>query len=249
MTRGKRFDSNFWHRHALWPLLFFVLAATLFELGNLDLFFSDPWYAAAGGGWVFKHSWWADGLIHKGGRNLVAVIASLAVAGWAGSFCLRGLRPWRRAALFMALAILLGTGSVAICKATINRHCPWDYDRYGGAVPYGRLFEPAPAGFPPGHGFPAGHASGALSLMSSYFLFLGRSRQRALAGLSTGLLLGTAFGFGQLVRGAHFVSHNLWSAAICWYVSLALYAFCFRGRLLPEAPPTPKEVCSDDRHP
>lgn len=232
-----RFETRFWFRHALLPLLLFTLLAVLFELTNLDLWLSDPWYDKVGGVWTFKRSWWAEGLIHKGGRNLVAAAALFAATCWGLSFRLGQLRPWRRVSLFLALAIVLGTGSVALGKATINRHCPWDYDRYGGAVPYAKLLEPAPAGCKPGHGFPAGHASGALSLMSSYFVFYGRSRNRALAGLSTGLLFGAVFGFGQLVRGAHFASHNVWSAAICWFAALTLYVFVFRGRLFPESAP------------
>jgi hypothetical protein len=49
--------------------------------------------------------------------------------------------------------------------------------------------------------------------------------------LLAALALGLTFGFGQWARGAHFVSHDLWSAAICWFVSLGLYLFPFRGRL------------------
>ncbi len=131
----------------------------------------------------------------------------------------------------MALCIGLGTGLVALGKATINRHCPWDYDRYGGEVPYVRLFEPVPDGFKRGHGFPAGHASGGFSLMGSYFIFYRRRPGLARAGLVLGLVMGTVFGFGQLVRGAHFVSHNFWSAIICWGIALALYRWAFAGRL------------------
>ncbi len=232
----ERFDGRFWLWHGVLPLLLFTLLAALFELTDLDLFFSDAWYDPAAG-WVYKQSWWAEGVIHRGGKNLVLALALGALVGWGLSFRLPRLRPWRRSALFLVLAIGLGTGSVALGKATINRHSPWDYDRYGGTVPYSGLFEPTPAGAKPGHSFPAGHASGALALMSSYFIFRGRSRRRALAGLAAGLLLGGVFGFGQLVRGAHFVSHNLWSAAICWLFSLVLYVFVFRGRLPPESAP------------
>ncbi len=236
-----RFNTRFWLGHALLPLALFGLLAALFELTDLDLFFSDAWYDPAGG-WLFKSSWWAEGLIHQGGKYLVLAFALCSVLCWALSFRLGRLRPWRRAALFLVLSIGLGTGSVALGKATINRHCPWDYDRYGGTVPYVRLFGPAPAGSKPGHGFPAGHASGALSLMGSYFIFYGRHRRRAQAGLAAGLLLGAVFGFGQLVRGAHFLSHNVWSAAICWFMALILYAFVFRGRLYCETPLNSKEI-------
>jgi len=236
----KRFDAHFWLWHGLLPLLIFLLLATLFEQTDLDLFFSDPWYDPVAG-WVYKRSWWAEGAIHQGGKNLVLAVALAALATWGLSFRLPRLWAWRRSALFLVLTIGLGTGCVALGKATINRHCPWDYDRYGGSVTYVRLFEPVPAGCRPGHGFPAGHASGALSLMGGYFIFYGRNRRRALTALAAGLLLGAVYGFGQLVRGAHFVSHNLWSAAICWLVALVLYVFAFRGRLHPESAPSPAE--------
>ena len=40
-------------------------------------------------------------------------------------------------------------------------------------------------------------------------------------------LAGGAFGAAQVVRGAHFVSHVLWSAWICW-VLCVLAAAAFR---------------------
>jgi membrane-associated PAP2 superfamily phosphatase len=43
--------------------------------------------------------------------------------------------------------------------------------------------------------------------------------------------------FTLLVRGAHFASHNVWSAGICWYIPLVLYVCLFRGRLFPETAP------------
>ena len=38
-----------------------------------------------------------------------------------------------------------------------------------------------------------------------------------------GLGLGLLFGIGQQLRGAHFLSHDLWSLAICWTVSLVIF--------------------------
>jgi membrane-associated PAP2 superfamily phosphatase len=228
-----RFDTRFWLAHALLPLALFVLLAALFELTDLDLLLSDPWYDRAAGAWTFKRSWWAEGVIHRGGRSLVAAIAFGSLAVWGLSFRLVRLRSWRRAALFLALAIGLGTGGVALAKQLTNRHCPWEYDRYGGKIPYVRLFGATPSGCPKGDCFPAGHASGAFSLMGSYFIFYGR-RRLARGGLAIGMGLGALFGFGQLARGAHFFSHNLWSAAVCWFAALLLYVLAFGGRLLPE---------------
>jgi membrane-associated PAP2 superfamily phosphatase len=36
------------------------------------------------------------------------------------------------------------------------------------------------------------------------------------------MIAGLAFGLAQQWRGAHFMSHTLWSAAVCWGVALAV---------------------------
>jgi membrane-associated PAP2 superfamily phosphatase len=226
---------SFWIGHALLPLLVWGLLACLFEITDWDLLLSDPFYDVMRGGWYLKNSWWAEHLIHQGGRDLIALLGAGALLLWGISFFRERLRPWRRAVLFLALCIALGTGLTALGKMVINRHCPWDYTRYGGKVPYVRLFESPAPDYPVGHGFPAGHAAGGYALLGSYFIFYRRSRRLAMAGLLLGLTTGTVFAVGQQVRGAHFASHNLWTILICWGSALLLYTFIFRGRIL--APP------------
>lgn len=228
-------NRQFWFWHALVPLALFVALLLWFEPSDLDLILSDPFYRAGGGGWIYRESWWAKALLHQGGRLLIVAIAGGLLAALVGSFFSTPLRPWRRAALFLLLTIGLGTGGAALAKASINRHCPWDYQRYGGTVPYVPLFTAAPGEGKVGHCFPAGHASGGFSLLGSYFVYHRRCLRRAWAGLAGGLLLGSLFGFGQLARGAHFVSHNIWTAGYCWLAALLLYVFAFRGRLWTEA--------------
>jgi membrane-associated PAP2 superfamily phosphatase len=41
--------------------------------------------------------------------------------------------------------------------------------------------------------------------------------------LAAGLAVGVLFAFGQEARGAHFLSHDLTSAILVWYVQLGLY--------------------------
>ena len=184
-------------------LIALPVLAFLSEVTGLDHFLSDAWYDPARG-FVLRHSWWAEGLIHDGGRILVALAGIAALLVWI-------LRK-RRAALYLFAAIALSTGTVAILKAMSGRPCPWDLERYGGAGSAGGCF-------------PSAHAATGYSLMALYFVLRGRR----LAGLLLGFGLGTLFGFGQIVRGAHFLSHNLWSAAVCWAVAVALYEGPFRG--------------------
>lgn len=224
---SEKLDLRFWLWHGVLPFGLFAVPAWLFAVTDWDLRLSDPFYDPLLRVWTYKRSWWAGGLIHTGGKYLILLLGISALLIYAGSFARRAWRRWRNPALFLCLCLGLSTGSVALGKQLSDRHCPWDYDRYGGTVPYGgRCAEPS-AECGPGRCFPAGHAAGGFALVGLYFVF--RRKAWALAGLGLGLGLGSLFGFGQVARGAHFVSHNLWTAAICWAVSLGLYVWFFRG--------------------
>jgi membrane-associated PAP2 superfamily phosphatase len=51
------------------------------------------------------------------------------------------------------------------------------------------------------------------------------ARRWLIAALAAGLLLGLV----QQLRGAHYLSHTLWTAWICWAVGFAIDAFLHRG--------------------
>ncbi|WP_306536099.1 phosphatase PAP2 family protein [Geobacter sp.] len=216
-------DAPFWLWHGAVPLLLFVFAATACEITHMDLVLADRFYDFAAGNWPARQSWWAEWLIHKRGRDLVAVTASLSFIAWILSFQVPRLRPFRWAALYLVLAIGLGTGLVTLGKDMTGRHCPWSMERYGGSVPYTRLLEGNPPGEKKGRCFPAGHAAGGFSLMGIYFALRDRRITIARAGLAAGLALGTIYGYAQMARGAHFLSHTVWSAGICWSAALGLY--------------------------
>ncbi|QSV47237.1 phosphatase PAP2 family protein [Geobacter benzoatilyticus] len=223
-------DTHFWFRHGAVPFLLFILVATACEITHLDLVLADRFYDFTAGNWPARRSWWAEWLIHKRGRDLVAVVASLSFISWVLSYQVARLRTFRWNALYLLVAIVLGTGIVTIGKDLTGRHCPWSMERYGGTVPYTRLFEGNPPGAKKGKCFPAGHAAGGFSLMGVYFALRDRRAGIARAGLITGLVLGTVYGYAQMARGAHFLSHTVWSAAICWFVALGLY-LVFRPKL------------------
>lgn len=206
-----------------------MVGVLLFELTDLDLAASRPFYDDASQRWLGKDAWWANELLHTGGKWLVVVVASGAIITFALSFRFRRLAEWRGAALYLALCVGIGTGLVAAAKEVTDRHCPRAMEVFGGSVPYTRLFEGTPPGYPPGRCFPAGHASGAFSLVGLYFVARARRSPRAGWWLAPGALLGTAFAFAQQARGAHFLSHNLWAAAICWYAAIALAALFGRS--------------------
>jgi membrane-associated PAP2 superfamily phosphatase len=169
----------------------------------------NAWFAA-----VFMHVWVKVALIAVG----TGVVIVTAVDALHRLSCIpRRARTRLRIVAFCALAIPLAAGAV---RRHAVSHCPWDIDRYGGHAPYVRLLEAPPPGTAPGHCFPAAHATSALWL-AAFAVFWVPHRMRT-AGLVFALGIGTGLGLGwmQQLRGAHFLSHTLWSVWIAGAVVL-----------------------------
>jgi membrane-associated PAP2 superfamily phosphatase len=222
----------FWRLHAWWPLLAFTLAFAVLEVFSLDRVIAREWYYNVHASqWLGAGSgeWWARGLLHTGGRWMVRGVAVTALVLWALSFGVKGLRQWRQSAGFVLLSMLSATLIVGGLKAVTNVDCPWDLAGFGGDSPYVALFADRPDALTRAQCFPGAHASSGFALMCFYFVFRDRSRRIARGMLWGGLAVGIAFSIGQEARGAHFLSHDLTSAAIVWFVQLGLYAWYRRG--------------------
>ena len=70
-----------------------------------------------------------------------------------------------------------------------------------------------------GHCFPAGHASTGFAYLGAWFWLRRAAPRAATAWLIGALLVGLGLGLVQQVRGAHYMSHTLWTAWLCWVVS------------------------------
>lgn len=216
----------FWRLHAWWPLLAFTLAFGVLEVFSLDRVLAREWFfnihtaqwLGAGDG-----EWWAHGLLHTDGRWLVRGVAAAALVMWILSFAIARLAEWRRPAGYVLLAMLLATLLVGGLKAVTNVDCPWDLAGFGGNNPYVALFADRPDALPRAQCFPGAHSSSGFALLCFYFVFRDRSRRLARWALSGAIVVGMMFSIGQEARGAHFLSHDLTSAALVWFVQLGLY--------------------------
>jgi membrane-associated PAP2 superfamily phosphatase len=231
--------DNFRSTHLWWPLAVFLAAFGLIEALGLDrriahaLFFDSATHAWLGGG---AGDAWARRLIHNDGRWLVRGVAAAALVGWLASLLVPRARQWRRSAGFVLLSMVAAVGLVGGLKSVTNVDCPWDLAEFGGSRPYVTLFGDRPDALPRAQCFPGAHSSSGFALLCFYFLWRDRSRRAARLALLAALLVGTLFTVGQEARGAHFLSHDLTSAAIVWFVQLGLYVWLLKPRA---AAPTP----------
>ncbi|MDD3801961.1 MAG: phosphatase PAP2 family protein [Desulfuromonas thiophila] len=217
-----------------WPTVSFV-TLMIVALSGLDQTLAEIFYDRQLGLWPYKHSWWAETLIHDGGRKIVIITAATSLILVLLSRLDRFWHSFSRPALYLLLCIGLGTGLVATGKYILDRPCPWSLQQYGGTRQEISWRETLSCvgltRAKSGHCFPAGHSAGAFSLSAGYFIFLKHNRKRAQQALFLSLALGCLFSFGQIARGAHFLSHCLCSAWLCWVVNWVLYFGPFKGKL------------------
>jgi len=121
------------------------------------------------------------------------------------------------------MALALSTVIVTPLKALTAVHCFWDLAQHGGEEIYTPLLAERAPTLKPGRCWPGGHASSGFSLFALYFLFRD-TRPRLARGLLVGaLLFGSLLSLGRMLQGAHFLSHNLWTAAFDWLICLGCY--------------------------
>lgn len=218
---------GFLGRHLLIPLLLAVAASVVLMAGNGDQWLADHIYRWEGSRWAFKDAWWTTHVIHRGGKNLSTLAGVLVMLALLRACLDARWKALRRPLLYLLLAVGLSTGLVALLKSMTQMDCPWDLQRYGGLHPFIGLFEARPELLGRAACFPAGHASAGYSWVALYFFALQvRPRWRWVA-LATAVATGLAFGFSQQLRGAHFLSHDVWSLAVSWTVAVLLYLLMF----------------------
>ncbi len=211
----------------LLPLVAFIAANfVLLQLGG-DRWVAGHLYVWEGGRWALQDGFVTRTLIHEGGKRLSALawfgVVACAVLAWRRP----AWRAWRKPLLYLALAVLLSTSIVAWMKSWTHVDCPWDLVGFGGTRSYHDLLAVLPPHAAPGRCFPAGHASAGYAWLALFFFFGSTRPGWRWRGLAAGLCLGAVFGISQQLRGAHFVSHDVWTVTICWLVALLLHRAMF----------------------
>ncbi|MBS1170497.1 MAG: acid phosphatase [Burkholderiaceae bacterium] len=209
-------------------LMVLSVALLLLErFSHLDLWLADAMFDPVTRSFPWREHWLADKFAHVWlKRGLVAFGTVVVLAAVLDA--LRKFTSWsdgfRVRVRLLACSAMLVPLTIGALKRLSATHCPWDVERYGGQMPYFRLLDALPDGIVPGHCFPAGHASSALWLVAlAVFWLPHRPRTAGMVG-SVMLAFGFVLGWLQQMRGAHFLSHTLWSMWIACVIVASLYA-------------------------
>jgi membrane-associated PAP2 superfamily phosphatase len=221
-------DRDFW-RCVAWVTIVTLALLLALEWTPLDLVIARLSYDPATATFPLREHPVTTRIAHDGVKLASGLVfAWIAVSAWKPIGPLRRLGGAGRTYLLAsAVACLV---AVALLKRASALHCPWGLVEFGGAQPYLRLLDPVPTGWTRGACFPAGHALSAFAYLGGFFAWRGVDRRAALVWLAAVLLVGVFAGVSQQLRGAHFLSHTLWTAWLCWTIAAAL-AWLVRARL------------------
>lgn len=206
-------------------LLVLLIVFALFECTSIDLQVQDRLYDFTTHAWrVDAHAAVPRWLFYTGPKVLLIAFAVVLALGTFGPSRWRArVSPsLRRRDLGVVLMTLVsGPLLISALKASTDVYGPAQIRRYGGNAPYVRVLEKQPENdrpARPGKSFPAGHASGGFALLS--LAGLSRELRWRWAGAATGLLAGVAMGGYQMLKGAHYLSHTVITALVCWILFL-----------------------------
>lgn len=198
--------------------------------GSIDQLLIQPWINQAGQ-FYLNDNWYLTDWNHEIFKYILIVVYICFLLLWLFSFFITKLKSQRFLYGYMFLISTLSTALIGLIKSQSSHACPI------------KILENTPNGFiwnfssTNGHCFPGGHASTGFALITGFFVYRLSQHRRALTFLYAGLIIGFILGWGQMMRGEHFLSHNLWTAWIIYALNsavFALIAYKFPQRLNPQ---------------
>jgi membrane-associated PAP2 superfamily phosphatase len=176
------------------------------------------WFGTAQG-FPWRDRFLTSGVLHEGGRALGwgVFVALLVNLRWPLPFA-RALS--RRERWWWLGTTLLCVLLIPVFKRFSLTSCPWSLIEFGGNASHVSHWALGQADGGDGRCFPSGHASGAFCFLSGWWVLRGPAPRAARWWLALTVGVGLAFGWGQMMRGAHYASHTLWTAWICWAATL-----------------------------
>jgi membrane-associated PAP2 superfamily phosphatase len=200
-----------------------LLLLLLWEWGGQDMAMA-AWFGSPAG-FAMHNTVWFDAIFHRWPHD----------AAWLVLFVFAAQMRWPMAAFQKIPRASIGWGVGATLLAILliqamkrasPSSCPWDLREFGGAaqhLPHWRalLWRLSDGGG--GHCFPAGSASSGFAFVAAYPFLRQHAPRMAGRWLLGFAAAGLVLGLAQQVRGAHFMSHTLWTAWLCWTAGLLLF--------------------------
>lgn len=169
-------------------------------------------------GFAWRDAWLTRTVLHDMAR--AAGLAVLAVVAW-DAWRPLWPGPSKSARRYWLAVIVISAVAVSAIKRVTLTSCPWELADFGGVAHYVPHWLPGLRDGGSGHCFPSGHATTAFAFVGLVFLWQPHAPAAARRVGWAILAFGAIFALGQLARGAHHLSHSLWSAWLCGAIAVA----------------------------
>lgn len=201
------------------PLAVAILAI-ISEYSGFDLWLAGHFYDPVSQSWPYESRFLTTTVLHTGAKDFMVLIALLNLLSVPITYFIPNLRPYSKHLLYVFVAALTGSLVVGELKSLTHICTPWELTQFDGDKPYIRLFDAVPPGAEVGYGF---------AYLGLYFALMIQGHRYRYHALLVPLLLGITFSVTQEIRGAHFLSHDMFSFVICW-TSALLWLLVIYGR-------------------
>jgi membrane-associated PAP2 superfamily phosphatase len=216
-----RFSPSFYY----WQLLILVVSGVFFlwfaREETMDHALTSMWFDPVSHSFPLQNNRLLELINHQ--------MLKYIVIGIGGVLLIAGLIRRQMQLVTCALLFGLGAAVVGALKSFSLHSCPWDLVEYGGQAIGYPLLSAASYFSGPGHCFPGGHASSGFGLMALFFLIYPKNQRLAWWALGFAVVMGLGMGYGQVMRGAHFFSHNLWTGWWVWATQVSAYGLLSHG--------------------
>lgn len=194
-----------------------LAALAAWDASGLDIAVTRTFGGAAGFAW--RDHWLTASLMHSGLRAVAWLLfAAVLISPWRPWGLLRGTALRQR--LWLIGTVLACAALIPLLKRVSATSCPWSLAEFGGgAARYVPHWVRGLTDGGPGGCFPSGHASSAFAFLAAWFVLRDTAPRAARVALLVTVVTGGMLGAVQVVRGAHYPSHPMWTAWICWMVA------------------------------
>lgn len=201
-------------------ILLFLTALFMFIFipvaGSIDQMLSLPWVNHSG--YYLRENKFLVKVGHEFLKNLVIAIALIHFILWIKLTIQKSLSPLRSICGVVVLGMSISVAFIGLLKSQSIHACPWtllqiNQEQIDWLKPLSSR----------GKCFPGGHASAGFSLLILYFAYRPFYPQLARYGLIFALTMGILMSAVQMLRGAHFLSHNLWALWWSWLIDYLIY--------------------------
>lgn len=222
----------FIRNHVIVIPLMLMLLGQLSSITGLDVWLTDQLYDPAIQDFPLRAIGFLEVFGHRLAKSAVWIIwSALCILAIAAPY-LRWPLKVRSTLIRTALGMGFGPLVVTLLKGFNDHHCPWALARYGGAAEMTMNWFVGRS--EAGYCYPGGHAAAGFCLVALMFgaQRFGHTQWARIAFWLT-IVVGVSFSALRIGQGAHFLSHNLVSASICWFLAAIVSAWPERAQGAP----------------